>query len=84
MPPSVSIVQGLSAGGCFTQAFPPGGRELLVHQDVLTCGPLAPLTSIEEWRRMREGYWRSMDPNDPFSFADFDRDLLTNAGSLAE
>jgi hypothetical protein len=60
----------------------PQPGELLVNEDVLSCGPLLPLRSIEEWARLREAYWDSVascDDQRPFN-----RDLLANSEGLRD
>ena len=52
---------------------------------MISCGPLAPLTSLDEWRRLREGYLRTLDYPDwePFSFAEQGGyDVITHAQTL--
>jgi len=61
----------------------PSGR-LLDNQDLLSCGPLPPLRTLDEWRRIREDYLQTLFPEFPFSFANFHRDLLTNTQTIQE
>ena len=61
----------------------PSGN-LLDNQDLLSCGPLHSLRTIDEWRRNREEYLRTLYAEFQFSFADFHRDLLTNTRILLE
>ena len=78
------IAPGTAAGGCLVQAFNLAADELLSSQDCLSCGPLLPLHDLDEWRRLREGYLRTLYLDDPeFSFEAFHRDLLTNTHTLA-
>lgn len=79
---SIHVVQGLSAGGSFVQAMNPQPGELLVNEDVLSCGPLLPLRSIEEWARLREAYWDSVASSD--DQRPFNRDLLANSEGLRD
>ena len=68
------VIQGLSAAGSFNQAMHPNAGELLVNEDVLSCGPLPPFRSIEEWVRLREAYWDSIAPDEePHAFNREDR-----------
>lgn len=79
----IHIAPGPSAGGCLQAglALPPD--QLLINHDVLSCGPLPPLDSLDDWRDVRQGYLRSIDREWPnFAFADQDRDLLTNRDRL--
>ena len=57
---------------------------LLVNQDLLSIGPLPPLRTIDEWRRIREEYSRTLYPEFQFSFAGFHRDLLSNTQSVLD
>ena len=61
---TMNVIQGLSAGGSFVQAMQPQPGELLVNEDVLSCGPLLPFRSIEEWILLREDYWDSIVSGD--------------------
>ena len=77
---TIHVIQGLSAGGSFVQAMHPQPGELLVNEDVLSCGPLPPLRSIEEWAQLREAYWDSVASSD--DDRPFNRDLLANSEAL--
>src|SRR5258705_1031595 len=78
------IAPGNSAGGCMEQALSLPEGSLLDNQDLLSCGPLPPLRTLDEWTRIREGYWQTLSPEVPFSFADFHRDLLTNTQTIRQ
>jgi hypothetical protein len=60
----------------------PQPGELLVNEDVLSCGPLPHFRSVDEWTRLREAYWDTVSPGD--SQRSFNHDLLANAGALLE
>jgi len=77
---TIHVIQGLSAGGSFVQAMHPQPGELLVNEDVLSCGPLPPLRSIEEWAQLRKAYWDSVASSD--DDRPFNRDLLANSEAL--
>jgi hypothetical protein len=79
---TINVIQGLSAGGSFVQAMQPQAGELLVNEDVLSCGPLPPFRSIEEWIRLREAYWDSIVAGD--AERSLSHDLLTNTQALRE
>ena len=79
---TINVIQGLSAGGSFVQAMQPQPGELLVNEDVLSCGPLPPFRSIEEWIRLRETYWNSIGSGD--DERSLSHDLLTNTQALRE
>jgi Domain of unknown function (DUF1835) len=78
------IGPGASAGGCMKQALNLPRGSLLDNQDFLSCGPLLPLRTLDEWRRIREEYLQTLSPEFPFSFADYPRDLLTNTQTIQE
>jgi hypothetical protein len=79
----VHVVAGTSAAACLQSGLALSRDQLLVNLDVLSCGPLPPLDSLERWRDVRESYLRSLDIDDmSFSFAEDDRDLLTNRERL--
>jgi hypothetical protein len=54
---TIHLIQGLSAEGCLRQALRPKLGELLANEDVLSCGPLVPMPTDQEWARTRERYW---------------------------
>lgn len=56
----VNIVQGQFAGRSLADVLHPKPGELLVHMDVLSCGPTPPCGSIEEWKTLRTAYWDSI------------------------
>ena len=74
------IVNGDSAAGSLRQSFGPDPESILVQHDVLSCGPLPPLESVEQWRTVREQFWRRIW--DGPSISDLPRDLLWNADEL--
>ena len=80
MATTVNVVQGHSAAGCFRQAMHPQPGELVVNDDVLSCGPLPPLRSLDEWTRLREAYWDTVAPDD--CQRAFNEDLLTDTQRL--
>lgn len=83
-PYDLHVAPGTSAGGCMQHAFNLPAGSLLDNQDLLSIGPLRPLRTIDEWRRIREEYLETLYPEFPFSFADFHRDLLTNTQSVLD
>jgi hypothetical protein len=79
----VHIVAGPSAAACLQDGLALSPHHVLVHHDLLSCGPLRPLDSLDDWRDVRESYLRSRDIDGPsLSFAEQDRDLLTNRERL--
>src|SRR5688572_7272807 len=79
----IHIAPGPSAGGCLQAGLGLPRELLLINNDVLSCGPLPSLDSLDDWRDVREAYLRSIDREYPtFAFADQDRDLFTNRERL--
>jgi len=57
--------------------------QVLVHYDLLSCGPLPSLNSLEDWRGVRETYLRSLDIEKLGApFTDQDRDVFANRERL--
>jgi hypothetical protein len=73
------IVNGDSAAASLAQALGSDQR-ILVQQDVLSCGPLPPLETVELWRKVREEFWRKIGADLPASHRS--RDLLWNTDAL--
>jgi hypothetical protein len=81
----VHVIAGPSAAACLKEGMALPSDSVLIHHDLLSCGPLRPFESLEAWRDLREGYLRTLDPgNPPFKFEEQDRDLLTNSERLRE
>ena len=78
------IAPGTAAGGSIQHALNLPAGSLLDNQDLLSCGPLHPLRTLDEWRHIREEYLRTLYAEFPFSFAEFHRDLLTNSKIVRE
>lgn len=77
------IAPGPSAGGCLQAGLGLPPELVLINHDLLSCGPLPPLDSLDDWRDVRQAYLRSLDGDDPtFAFAEQDRDLLTSSERL--
>jgi hypothetical protein len=77
------IVAGPSAAACLQDGMALSPDHVLVHHDLLSCGPLPAFEALDDWRDVRESYLRSLDIEWPsFSFAEQDRDLLTNQERL--
>ncbi len=76
----IDIAPGDAAAGCLREVLSGNGRELLVNHDILSCGPLLPIETLDRWRVAREQFVRTISPEGHvFSFADSERDLLTHA-----
>jgi hypothetical protein len=80
----LNIVNGDLAAGTFLHSFGASDR-LLIHRDVLSCGPLPRLSKVAVWQRARQDFWRTT-----LAFLrNFDHepspiDLLKNAERLRE
>ena len=79
----IHIAPGPSAGACLQEGLGLAPEALLIDHDCLSCGPLQSLQSLEDWRRVRQDYLRSINHEDPtFAFEDQERDLLTKPEPL--
>jgi hypothetical protein len=54
---ALNIAVDESAAGGMLAGLRCGRAAILVHGDHLSCGPLQPLQSPEQWRKMREVFW---------------------------
>jgi hypothetical protein len=79
---SVHIVCGDSAAGSLKLAQVCDPEAILVQHDVLSCGPLQPFASLEEWRRVRQHFWLQMCEREVS--CDGSHDLLDNAQKLRD
>jgi hypothetical protein len=52
----LNIVNGDLAAGTFLHSFGAGDR-LLIHRDVLSCGPLPRVTKAAAWQKARTDFW---------------------------
>ncbi|MCX4027668.1 DUF1835 domain-containing protein [Endozoicomonas sp. SM1973] len=72
------ITNGTSAAGVLKQALGISKSEFLVVNDVLSCGPLQAITSIDDWMSYRQAYWNDVQKLcgiEPLVMQGFDRDL---------
>jgi hypothetical protein len=81
-PALINIVNGDSAAGSLLHAF--GASDcLLIHRDVLSCGPLPRLTKVAVWQKARLDFWRNtLSFLRNFDFEPSPIDLLKNAERL--
>jgi hypothetical protein len=78
----LNIVNGDLAAGAFLHAFGASDR-LLIHRDVLTCGPLPRLAKVAAWQRVRQTFWgQTLSFLRNFDLEPSPIDLLKNAGRL--
>jgi hypothetical protein len=80
----IHILQGFSAAGCFAQAIHPKPEDVLVNDDVLSCGPLPPFRSVEQWMNLRGTYWETVLPGDFPPPSAFNNDFLATVLGLQD
>jgi len=77
----INILHGISAGTVFREAFDVQEEEILIFNDILSCGPLKEYTDMESWKVFREEYWNQLDPNNykyRSGFSNTERDFYVN------
>jgi hypothetical protein len=80
----LNIVNGDLAAGAYLHAFGASDR-LLIHRDVLTCGPLPRLAKVVAWQRARQAFWRqALSFLRNFDLEPSPIDLLKNAQRLID
>lgn len=80
----LNIVNGDLAAGAHLHAFGASDR-LLIHRDVLTCGPLPRLAKVLPWQRMRQAFWgQTLSFLRNFDLEPSPIDLLKNAQRLVD
>ncbi len=80
----IHILQGFSAAGCFAQAIHPRSEDVLVNDDVLSCGPLPQFRSVEQWTNLRGTYWDAVLPGDFPPPSEFNSDFLATVLGLKD
>lgn len=81
-PVFLQVVNGDWAASTFLHTFGPSDR-LLIHRDVLSCGPLPRLMKISAWQTARLDFWRSaLSHLRDFDFEPSPIDILKNADRL--
>jgi hypothetical protein len=81
LPPGIHVILGGSAAGTFNRVFHPRGQ-LLVDQDVLSCGPTPPRNDLKAWSALRLEYWNSLTPTGIDQYAYSPQDVLPDTGKL--
>jgi hypothetical protein len=82
-PHALHVINGDIAAGIFRQAFAATGG-IVVHREVLSCGPTPAFLDIESWKRQRREFWTQAVANDPeFRIEHSSSDLLANVPRLA-
>jgi len=74
----MNILHGIPAAKVFKEAFDVQEEEILIFNDVLSCGPLKEYTDMESWKVFREEYWRQLDTynyEDRTGFGNTERDF---------
>ncbi|MDE1461208.1 DUF1835 domain-containing protein [Spartinivicinus poritis] len=82
---NMHITNGTSAAGVLKQALGISKSEFLVVNDVLSCGPLKAIISIDDWISYRQAYWNDVHKLcgiEPFEMYEFDRDLYVGYEEL--
>jgi len=80
----IHILQGFSAAGCFAQAIHPKPGDVLVNDDVLSCGPLPLFQSVEQWTNQRGTYWDTVLPGEFPRPSAFNSDFLATVLGLQD
>lgn len=80
------VIGGYSAAGSLKVALRLRHGQLLVNEDMLSCGPTPATEDLTVWRSTRENYLRGILINWPdLSFDEYaDNGLLMNASRLAQ
>lgn len=77
---TMNILNGAYFAEVFKQAFKASQEEIIVFNDVLSCGPLRKYTGIESWRDYREAFWNTVDNDrseEKLPFGPFERDFYS-------
>jgi hypothetical protein len=83
-PRLLHIVNGDWAAGSFLHTFGATDR-LLIHRDVLSCGPLPRVTTVPVWQKVRLDFWRNaLAYLRTYDFEPSPIDLLKNAQRLRD
>jgi hypothetical protein len=81
-PALLHVVNGDLAAGSFLHSFGASDR-LLIHRDVLSCGPLPRCAKVPAWQKVRLEFWKSsLAFLRTFDFEPSPIDLLKNAERL--
>jgi len=78
------IAPGASAGGTIKSALNLPSGCLLDSHDVLSVGPLLKFQTLDEWRTIREQYWRSVSGEFDLSGGEYPRDLFRHLERVRE
>ena len=80
---ALHIVFGDSAAGSLRAALHLSRDQVLVNEDMLSCGPAPATDDLGVWRSAREGYLKEIMASPDFSFGEYEADgLLMNAERL--
>jgi hypothetical protein len=83
-PKLLHIVNGDRAAGTFLHTFGATDR-LLIHRDILSCGPLPRCTTASAWQKLRLDFWRNaLAYLRTYDFEPSPIDLLKNAQRLRD
>ena len=60
-------------------------RRIIVHRDVLSCGPTPAFLDVDDWKRQRFAFWKTVVAHDPdFELRTSRSDLLENVPRILE
>ncbi len=81
---ALHVINGDIAAGTFRQAITSSHR-VVVHRDVLSCGPTPAFLDVEGWKQQRFDFWASAVAHDPeFILRRSSSDLLENVQRIAD
>ncbi len=81
---ALHVINGDIAASTFRQAIA-DTRSIIVHRDVLSCGPTPAFLDVEDWKRQRLDFWNTVVAHDPgFELRTSRSDLLQNVPRIVE
>jgi hypothetical protein len=81
---ALHVINGDIAASTFRHAIA-DTRKVIVHRDVLSCGPTPAFLDVEDWKRQRFAFWKRVVAHDPdFELRTSRSDLLENLPRIVE
>jgi hypothetical protein len=81
---ALHVINGDIAASTFRHAIA-DDRRIIVHRDVLSCGPTPAFLDVEDWKRQRFAFWKTVVAHDPdFELRTSRSDLLENVPRIVE
>jgi hypothetical protein len=81
---ALHVINGDVAASTFRHAIA-DARKVIVHRDVLSCGPTPAFLDVEDWKRQRFAFWKRVVAHDPdFELRGSRNDLLENVPQIVE